>query len=1411
MRRSLNVRVLLILLLVLAVVGTGGFFLHQWQVQRHIQIFLQKAEQATADKEPQKAREYLERYLLLQPNNVLAMNKYAILLDETANSPPEKVRAFLKLEQALRQYTSLKGEAGTVPPELHKRAATRAHDLKRFRDVETHLAPLLVTAPKDVDLLQLKADSLAGLGETEKAIAVYSAINEISPTHVKSFIALADLESSSGKKDQAERTLNKMIELNPRSAEARLARSSFLSAQGKVNEAKADLEVAINFSGKDQANADILLRSADVAAEEKGVDVQRKQDEVRKFLTQGKVQFPKDVRFYVRLAQLDLSQGQTGKASALELLRQAIPLVGDDVEYQFRVAKLLLDAGDKVQAVKLIDTLRNRYGATPVLEYFRARLLADEGKTGEIVSILERIKDGLIRTPMIAIEADLLLAAAYEQLGNPDRRLAALERILKVESDIPKIQVGKADTLVALGRLNDALEIYRKQLPKVPEVRFPLVRLLMVTELNKPEQQRNWTDIYTLLAGCTSDEKKSKDYVLSTFQLLSVSGKNDELEKAVNQACKDYPKEIAYWMAKFGLLRQSPGLDEAARENAIEQTLQEAQRAAGDQAELRLAKAMMSIRLPKDKALKVLEGLERDTEQWPIANQIALKVGLANFYNSIGFNKDTKRLLNKVYELNPANYSALQVLVDLSIEEKDDTETLRLIKLLRDKEGEEGYRWRWCSLERLFSKLQAGERSQITDARKLLDELSRLRPSWNQLATAQGRFLELNGQIDLAIEQFKRAIDQGERNPETVKKTVQLLTKRRRPEEAKEILKTVMTQRNFDPAYAKLATEVSLKSEDTPAQSLEKAKQAVQSNSTNFRDYLWLGNVQWAAEDITGAEASFKRAVSLGREEPEAWASWLAYLVKVNRKEEAEKELKSAEALLKDKVTYVLASYYQSLDQLDKAEEHYVKLVNSNPNDIVMLQGLVGFHFRNGDFAKAESLLKKQVETTLLDTTTRNWARRSYALTLAAKADYQSFKEAITLVEQNLKENPTSPEDLRSRALVLSTRPGPRQDIIKDLEVSFTFLKPNPIEAVLLAQLYEDEGNWEKAKSILAEMVKTKEGLSPNFLAFYIQALIRHQDLVLAADLMKILESKAAWQPFTIEPKARLLFAQGKNKEAVEMLESQANKLYSARKDPTIFVYVSNLMNQAGQKQDAEKMVKQFVTVGSAKIPTAVLSLSQLYARQGRISEAIAVCEENWNKLPVGNVAMVCVAAFHSGKATTQEIQRIEAKLQTELKGAKFDVGVALALADLYNLQKRHNESEGLYRKILQQDKDNVIALNNLAWQLSERPEAFAEAIQLVTKAIDRFGPEGAFLDTRGMIFQRNGKSEQAIKDLEEAVSKAPTPEHWLHLAYAQHKARNANSAEKSWKKALSLSLKVEELSVADKGYFNELDRSYKP
>src|SRR4051794_33250543 len=127
MHRVFNLRMFVILLLIVVLVGCGIYFLHNYQLKNQAKIYLQKADQAVADKDLPKARDFLERYLHMKPDDIESHNRHAFIVDDSVtptSTIAKKSFAYIPLEKAYRQYSSQKSATTAQPPvELYQRLA----------------------------------------------------------------------------------------------------------------------------------------------------------------------------------------------------------------------------------------------------------------------------------------------------------------------------------------------------------------------------------------------------------------------------------------------------------------------------------------------------------------------------------------------------------------------------------------------------------------------------------------------------------------------------------------------------------------------------------------------------------------------------------------------------------------------------------------------------------------------------------------------------------------------------------------------------------------------------------------------------------------------------------------------------------------------------------------------------------------------------------------------------------------------------------------------------------------------------------------------------------------------------------------------------------------------------------------
>ncbi len=167
-----------------------------------------------------------------------------------------------------------------------------------------------------------------------------------------------------------------------------------------------------------------------------------------------------------------------------------------------------------------------------------------------------------------------------------------------------------------------------------------------------------------------------------------------------------------------------------------------------------------------------------------------------------------------------------------------------------------------------------------------------------------------------------------------------------------------------------------------------------------------------------------------------------------------------------------------------------------------------------------------------------------------------------------------------------------------------------------------------------------------------------------------------------------------------------------------------------------------------------------------------------------GGVPEAAVRAYIRGDTRIVKGDRAGARQDLE-RATALDEGYAKAqgsLASLYELDGQHDLAHERYRKQLAVDKQNAVALNNLAYGLAVRKNAPREALPLAQKAQAIEPKNPAIADTLGWVYFLLGDHQQAVRYLGQAAQGAPrSAEIRLHLAEALLAAGRIEDARKQF------------------------------
>ena len=163
------------------------------------------------------------------------------------------------------------------------------------------------------------------------------------------------------------------------------------------------------------------------------------------------------------------------------------------------------------------------------------------------------------------------------------------------------------------------------------------------------------------------------------------------------------------------------------------------------------------------------------------------------------------------------------------------------------------------------------------------------------------------------------------------------------------------------------------------------------------------------------------------------------------------------------------------------------------------------------------------------------------------------------------------------------------------------------------------------------------------------------------------------------------------------------------------------------------------------------------------------------------------IAAFEQAAAEA-------ANVQPEMLNADFyfDFGAASEQAG------RIEEAAKLFRRSIAMEPASAArSYNYLGYMWVDRGENLEEADQLIRRAVELEPNNGAYIDSLGWLFYRQGKYEDALATLLRAAEHLPEPDAVVfdHIADAYLKLGRTSEAVLYWKKALALDSENTEIS----------------
>jgi tetratricopeptide (TPR) repeat protein len=443
-----------------------------------------------------------------------------------------------------------------------------------------------------------------------------------------------------------------------------------------------------------------------------------------------------------------------------------------------------------------------------------------------------------------------------------------------------------------------------------------------------------------------------------------------------------------------------------------------------------------------------------------------------------------------------------------------------------------------------------------------------------------------------------------------------------------------------------------------------------------------------------------------------------------------------------------LGRLYAATNDSTNSEKAYNTALALDPDNEEALTGLALVYGNNGDTAKAIEKLKAATE--------KNPNPRSLMILAEAYRNQKDFKDAAEAEKKALEMQPENERLARGLAddLYFSDQYDEALGILQELSAH----NPKEIAYPLrMADIYGAKHEYAKAHEAIATARKIDPG---------------DEDPQLAEVRMFEMESKPddaiAALKTLLDDTAKKVYSKDEQKQRAEWYEElwklniqakhypeavEAVKQMSVLKDsgPTveahiIYTYRTYMKDLPGALKEADAALKKFPDEYAV-----VQEHANVLGDMGKTDDAAKELRGLLNGPRDRETLLDLAQIYQQGKKFDDAAKALDdaEKLSTSDEDKAY---VFFSRGALFERQKKYDASEEAFRKALALNPEDAQSLNYLGYMLADRNVRLDEAYKMIQKAVDLEPNSGAYLDSLGWVYFRQGKLEEAERILVRAV-----------------------------------------------------------
>ncbi len=536
------------------------------------------------------------------------------------------------------------------------------------------------------------------------------------------------------------------------------------------------------------------------------------------------------------------------------------------------------------------------------------------------------------------------------------------------------------------------------------------------------------------------------------------------------------------------------------------------------------------------------------------------------------------------------------------------------------------------------------------------------------------------------------------------------------------------------------------------AQNLDKKPATEKGFDFNFSFYFLEGNKNKNLGDYDNAIKNYTRALAIDNTQPSAYYEIATILFATGDYQAAQTYAEKAVQYDKtNNIAYIdmLIYTYEYSNQPEKTIPLYRKLIASNPNDIENYYELAKVY---------QKLNKPKDAIKVLDE-----AEKKFGITDIVSVQKEMMYEQMGNMNKSFEEmkklRDAYPTNLRYKAMLAEAYfQNKKIDLARtefaelekmNIDEGLVYLSLAEYHRAVDAQYYNYFAMLEKAFSCDDES-----------LTYELKMQILNQLLPIARndDYIKVQIKRLA---SIVEKQYPSDVALSALKADIAMMNNdyksvQQNLIDIVAEDKSSYEIWEHLMNIDYHLQDFDN----------------------LYAHSKEASELFP------NML---TVYQYYVVAAYLKKEFREVVEAVDYASMLSLDNQQVMIDLLSMQGDAYNALKNFHKADSVYEYILFKDADFESVLNNYSYNLAVRGEKLDKALEMSTHLVE-LNSSPTYLDTHAWVLYKNGKLDEALKFMDDAIAKdATNAVYYDHRGDIKFSLGRKDEAVMDWEKALEL------------------------